>query len=245
MGGRGTDVAREASSIVLLDDDFGSIVKAIRLGRRIYDNLRKAMFFIFAVHVPIAGLALLPLLFGLPILFGPMHIAFLEMVIDPVCSLVFEAETAEDDVMRRPPRPPDEPLFPARLVYWSLLQGAFALALVAIIFIVAFRRGMPEDEVRALAFFSLILTIIGLIFVNRSFSASLITALRRPNPTLAVVLLAVATMLGLTILWPFASDLFRFGPLHLDDLALTLGVGALLLLSLELLKPLWRARAHS
>ena len=89
-------------SIVLLDDDFGSIVKAIRLGRRIYDNLRKAMGFIFAVHVPIAGLALLPLMFGLPILFGPMHIAFLEMVIDPVCSLVFEAETEEDDVMRRP-----------------------------------------------------------------------------------------------------------------------------------------------
>ena len=106
MGGRGTDVAREASSIVLLDDDFGSIVKAIRLGRRIYDNLRKAMGFIFAVHVPIAGLALLPLIFGLPILFGPMHIAFLEMVIDPVCSLVFEAETEEDDVMRRPPRSP-------------------------------------------------------------------------------------------------------------------------------------------
>ena len=104
MGGRGTDVAREASSIVLLDDDFGSIVKAVQLGRRIYDNLRKAMGFIFAVHVPIAGLALLPLVFGLPILFGPMHIAFLEMVIDPVCSLVFEAETDEDDVMRRSPR---------------------------------------------------------------------------------------------------------------------------------------------
>ena len=94
IGGRGIDVAREASSMVLLDDDFGSIVTAIRLGRRIYDNLRKAMGFIFAVHVPIAGLALLPLLVGLPILFGPMHIAFLEMVIDPVCSLVFEAETS-------------------------------------------------------------------------------------------------------------------------------------------------------
>jgi Ca2+-transporting ATPase len=176
MGGRGTDVAREASSIVLLDDDFGSIVKAIRVGRRIYDNLRKAMGFIFAVHVPIAGLALLPLLFGLPILFGPMHIAFLEMVIDPVCSLVFEAETEEDDVMRRPPRAPDEPLFSGPLIGWSLLQGAFAFVLVAVIFIVAFRRGMPEEEVRALAFFSLVLTIVSLIFVNRSFSASLITA---------------------------------------------------------------------
>ena len=110
MGGRGTDVAREASSIVLLDDDFGSIVKSVRLGRRIYDNLRKAMGFIFAVHVPIAGLALLPLIIGLPILFGPVHIAFLQMVIDPVCSLVFEAEAEEDDVMRRPQRAPDEPL---------------------------------------------------------------------------------------------------------------------------------------
>jgi Ca2+-transporting ATPase len=104
MGGRGTDVAREASSIVLLDDDFGSIVKAVQLGRRIYDNLRKAMAFIFAVHVPIAGLALLPLVLGGPIIFSPIHIAFLEMVIDPVCSLVFEAETEENDVMRRPPR---------------------------------------------------------------------------------------------------------------------------------------------
>jgi P-type Ca2+ transporter type 2C len=245
MGGRGTDVAREASSIVLLDDDFGSIVKSVRLGRRIYDNLRKAMGFIFAVHVPIAGLALLPLLFGLPILFGPVHIAFLEMVIDPVCSLVFEAETEEDDVMRRPPRAPDEPLFSGPLIGWGLLQGAFAFVLVAVIFVVAFRRGLPEEEVRALAFFSLILTIVSLIFVNRSFSASLVTALRRPNPALALVLLAVTTMLSMTLLWPFARGLFRFGPLHLDDLALTLGAGVLVLVFLELLKPLWRARLQS
>ena len=188
MGGRGTDVAREASSIVLLDDDFGSVVKSIRLGRRIYDNLRKAMGFIFAVHVPIAGLALLPLLFGLPILFGPMHIAFLEMVIDPVCSLVFEAETEEDDVMRRAPRRPDEPLFSGRLIGWSLLQGAFAFVLVAVIFVVALGRGMPEAEVRSLSFFSLVLTIVSLILVNRSFSASLLTALRRPLPLRASTL---------------------------------------------------------
>jgi Ca2+-transporting ATPase len=242
MGGRGTDVAREASSIVVLDDDFGSIVKAIGLGRRIYDNVRKAMGFIFAVHVPIAGLALLPLLFGLPILFGPVHIAFLEMVIDPVCSLVFEAETEEDDVMRRRPRAPDQPLFSTSLIGWSVLQGAFAFVLVAGIFIVGYRRGMPDTEVRALAFFSLIMTIVGLIFVNRSFSASLITALRRPNPALAWVLVAVVAMLSLTLLWPLASDLFRFGPLHWDDLTVTLGAGVLVLLLLELLKPIWRER---
>ena len=240
MGGRGTDVAREASSIVLLDDDFGSIVKSVRLGRRIYDNLRKAMGFIFAVHVPIAGLALLPLMFGLPILFGPMHIAFLEMVIDPVCSLVFEAETEEDDVMRRPPRAPDEPLFSGTLIGWSILQGTLAFGLVAAIYIVALRRGMPEEEVRALAFFSLVLTIVSLIFVNRSFSASLVTALRRPNSTLTLVLLGVTAMLSLTLLWPLARGLFRFGPLHFDDLAVTLGAGIMVLVFLEVLKPLWR-----
>ncbi len=242
MGGRGTDVAREASSIVLLDDDFGSIVKAVRLGRRIYDNLRKAMGFIFAVHVPIAGLALLPLLFGLPILLGPMHIAFLEMVIDPVCSLVFEAETEEDDVMRRQPRSPEEPLFSRHLIAWSVLQGGFAFVLVGAIFVIGYRQGMPETEVRALAFFSLVMTIVGLIFVNRSFSASLITALRRPNPALVSVLISVTAMLGLTLLWPFAQGLFRFGPLHWDDLALTLATGALVLVVLEVLKPIWCAR---
>jgi len=242
MGGRGTDVAREASSIVLLDDDFGSIVASVRLGRRIYDNLRKAMGFIFAVHVPIAGLALLPLVFDYPILFGPMHIAFLEMVIDPVCSLVFEAETEEDDVMRRRPRSPDEPLFSGTLIGWSLLQGATALVLVAGIFIVAQMRGMPEAEVRALTFVSLVLTIVGLIFVNRSFSTSMVAAFARPNAALAWVLPAVGLMLAVTLVWPFASDLFRFGPLHLPDLAVTAGAGLVLLVVLEGLKPLWRAR---
>jgi len=239
MGGRGTDVAREASAIVVLDDDFGSIVKSIRLGRRIYDNLRKAMGFIFAVHVPIAGLALLPLLFGLPILFGPIHIAFLEMVIDPVCSLVFEAETEEGDVMRRPPRDPDEPLFSRRWIGWSLLQGAFAFVLVAVIFVVALRRGMPEPEVRALTFFSLVVAIAALIFVNRSFSASLTTALRRPNRSLAAVLVTVTAVLTLSLLSPFAQQLFRFGPLHADDLAVTLGAGAVLFLLIEVVKQLW------
>lgn len=243
MGSRGTDVAREASSIVLLDDDFGSIVQSIRLGRRIYDNLRKAMGFIFAVHVPIAGLALLPLLFGLPILLGPMHIAFLEMVIDPVCSLVFEAETEEDDIMRRPPRAPDEPLFSGWLIGWSLLQGAFALILVAVIFVVAIGRGMPEPEVRTLAFFSLVVSIVGLILVNRSFGTSLVGALRRPNRALVFVLIAVLATLSLTLLWPPARELFHFGLLHPDDLAVTLGAGIVVVIVLDGLKRLsarWR-----
>ena len=242
MGGRGTDVAREASSIVLLDDDFGSIVKSVRLGRRIYDNLRKAICFIFAVHVPIAGLALLPLLFGLPILFSPMHIAFLEMVIDPVCSLVFEAETEEDDVMTRPPRPVSEPLLPGRLIGWGVLQGIAAFGLVAGIYLVALERALPENEVRALTFFSLVMAIVGLILLNRSFSTSLLAALKRPNRILALVFAAVLLMLAATLIWPFTRELFRFDPLRPYDLALSFGVGVLLLLLLEAAKGFYRRR---
>ncbi|ABD88012.1 cation-translocating P-type ATPase [Rhodopseudomonas palustris] len=244
MGGRGTDVAREASSIVLLDDDFASIVRAVRLGRRIYDNLRKAMGFIFAVHVPIAGLALFPLLFGYPILLGPIHIAFLEMIIDPVCSLVFEAETEEKDVMQRPPRDPEQPLFSGALIGWGLLQGALALALVIGVFAIGQSRGMPETEIRALTFFALVLSIVGLILVNRSFSSSLWEALRRPSLTLVAVLVLVVSVLSLSLLWPAARELFKFGPLHPDDLALTLGAAVTMLIGLELIKPLWRDRIH-
>jgi len=166
-------------------------------------------------------------------------------VIDPVCSLVFEAETEEDDVMRRPPRDPGEKLFSGHMIVWSLVQGACAFLAVAAIFVVASRRGMPETEVRALAFFSLVLVIVALIFVNRSFSASMLTALRRPNRALVLVLPAVAAMLATTLLWPMASGLFRFGPLHWDDLALTLGAGVAVFVILEIVKPLWRTQRPS
>jgi Ca2+-transporting ATPase len=241
MGGRGTDVAREAASMVLLDDEFGSIVTAIRLGRRIYDNLRKAIAFIFAVHIPIAGLALLPLVSGLPIIFGPVHIAFLEMVIDPVCSLVFEAQPAEADIMRRPPRPPTEALFKAELIGWSVVQGIIALVVPASIYLVAIRNGMTNDEVRALAFLSLVTSIVALIFVNRSFSGSIILAFRRPGATLIVVLALIAAILTSTMWWNFARDLFRFGPIHGHDVAVIFASGVIVLALLEALKPVWRA----
>jgi P-type Ca2+ transporter type 2C len=128
------------------------------------------------------------------------------------------------------------------LIAWSLLQGALALVFVATIFVTASNRGMPEEEVRALTFFCLVLALVSLILVNRSFTTSLVTALLRPTPTLALVLLAVATMLALTLLWPFTSGLFRFGPLHADDLASVLGVGVIVLVVLEMLKGLRRTR---
>ena len=242
MGGRGTDVAREASSIVLLDDDFGSIVRAIRLGRRIYDNLRKVMGFIISVHVPIAGMALLPLALGLPILFTPVHIAFLEMVIDPVCSLVFEAEKEEDDVMTRPPRSPKEPLVSLPLIGWSLAQGVVGFVPVLAMVLIGVERGMPDDEIRALAFVTLVLSVGSLIFIHRAFDSSWRRAIGWSNQTLRLVLLVVTAALAIVLMWPPASTLFRFGSLHVHDLLLA-AVGVIAaFVALELLKPLRRPR---
>jgi len=245
MGGRGTDVAREAAAIVLLDDDFASIVKTVRLGRRIYDNLRKAMGYILAIHVPIAGLSLLPLGLGWPLLFGPIHIAIIEMIIDPVCSIVFEAESEERDVMARPPRDPQSRILSAPLIAWSLIQGGVVLMLVGAVYLTAVWRGLSEGEVRALSFVSLILSNVGLILVNRSFSASLVRALFRPNPVIWWVLGIVGGLLTVTIAWAPARDLLRFGPLHADDLAVTGAAGLGVLLALEVVKPFWRRPLHA
>ena len=245
MGGRGTDVAREASSIVLLDDDFGSIVHTVRLGRRIYDNLRKAMSYIVAVHVPIAGLALAPLLFGFPLLLTPIHIAFLEMVIDPACSIVFEAEPDEADLMARPPRSTDSQIVPPRMAGWSILQGALSLAALIAVFVAGLARQMPEAELRALVFVSLVLINASLILVNRSFSSSLLAALLRRNVSLWILLAGVAAVLCVALTWPPAMDLFRFGPLHPDDLGISVLAGAAILVVLETVKPYWRRAFRS
>jgi P-type Ca2+ transporter type 2C len=237
MGMRGTDVAREASAIVLLDDDFGSIVKAIRLGRGIYDNIRKAMAFIFAVHVPLAGFALLPLFLGLPILFGPIHIALIEMIIDPVCAMVFESEREEEDIMNRKPRDPAQRLFSLPMVTWSVFQGVIGFVMLATTFLSMTYLGMPEGNVRELTFLSLIASIVALILVNRSFNTSLIEAFTRRNIALRYVLGIVAAGLALTLFVPAFRKLLKFGTPDWHYSVAALALGGFLLVFLELVKP--------
>jgi len=142
---------------------------------------------------------------------------------------------------RRPARRPDEPLFSPALIVWSVLQGLLAFGLVGAIYVMAHRRGMPENEARALAFFSLVTAVVALIFVNRSFESSL-RAVFRPNRALLSVLAGVAAIMGITLAWPVTAALLRFGPLHADDLAITVGAGLGVLVALELLKRLWAGR---
>lgn len=242
MGGRGTDVAREAASIVLLDDDFGSILRTLRAGRRIYDNLRKAMSYILAVHVPIAGLALLPLLAGLPLLLSPIHIAFLEMVIDPVCSVVFEAEDEEADLMRRPPRKADAQILSPAAALWSLLQGSLVLGMLAGLYVTALHRNLPADEARTLVFVALVMANMALVVVNRSFGFALAGRHRGSNRALLAVFGVAAAILTIATQWGPARDLFQFGDFHLHDLAIAAGGCLGLVAVLELLKRLLRAR---
>ncbi|MGD9600519.1 MAG: cation-translocating P-type ATPase [Gammaproteobacteria bacterium] len=236
MGSRGTDVAREASSIVLLDDDFGSMVETIRLGRRIFDNLRKAMLYIVAVHIPIAGLAILPLVLGLPLVLTPIHIAFLEMVIDPACSVVFEAERAEKDVMRRPPRDPAGQVLPWPQIRWAMLQGSLVFGVLAALLIGARQLGAADAIMRTVAFVSLVMTNVALILVNRSFSASLGDAFRRTNRALSVLSACVFTLLAVVVYWPPARTLFGFAALTPLELGTCVAAGAASLFTLEALK---------
>ena len=245
MGGRGTDVAREASAIVLLDDDFGSIVKTIRLGRRIYDNLGKAIAFIVAVHVPIAGLAILPLLLGMPLILTPILIALLEMVIDPACSIVFEAEEEERNIMQRPPRDPLRPLLPRNQVLWAVVQGAIMLGALTGILVGAAALGVSEPELRALVFTALVLINLALILVNRSFTASLLQAFVRPNRALWLLFSGVAAVLAVGLYWPPAQGLLKLGSLGWQGLAVCGAAGFASLLLLEALKAKWVGRVVS
>ncbi len=246
MGGRGTDVAREAAALVLLDDDFDAIVEAVHLGRRIQDNLRKAVAFVLAVHVPIAGLTLWPLLVGWPLLFMPVHIAFLELIIDPVCSVVFEAETAEPDAMQRPPRRLGQPLIDRAQVIWSLLQGLVVLGCVGAWYGFLLPSDaryaglwgglLDEAQARAGGFVALVAADVALILSNRTLSQPMWVALARPNGALWRMLLALSLVMAAILLWPAARGVFHFGALPTPVWGGSVAVGLCCLLMLELLK---------
>jgi len=225
MGGRGTEVARESASLVLLDDDFSSIVRAVRMGRRIYDNIKKAMSYIIAVHTPIAGLTLIPVVMRWPTLLMPVHIAFLELIIDPVCSVVFEAEPEEKDIMTRKPRRKNEPLFDRKTMLLAAFQGISILLIIAAGFGLALFRNHSAIDSRALAFTTLVFANIGLILSMRSSTRTIVETLRQKNNALWIVTGITLCLLAIVLYVPFMQSLFRFSVLHPRDLAICLAGG--------------------
>jgi Ca2+-transporting ATPase len=211
MGERGTDVAREAAHLVLLDDDFSSIVAAVRMGRRIFDNLKKAMSYIVSVHIPIAGMSVLPVIFEwkeLALL--PVHIVFLELLIDPACSIVFEGEPEEDGIMRRPPRRSDESPFGKKIMGLSLVHGFVSLALVLFTWYAAGFLGFGIAAQRALAFVCLVASNLAVIMTNRSWEHSLFYSFRVKNASIPWILGGVSVFLALAVSVPLLQRLFHF-----------------------------------
>jgi Ca2+-transporting ATPase len=241
MGRRGTDVAREAAALVLVDDDFQSIVAAIALGRRVYENIRNAMRYLLAVHVPIVGMSFVPLVLGWPVLLYPVHIVFLEFVIDPACSLVFEAESTDRGVMRRPPRSARERLFSAQMVGVSVLLGLSVLAMVFVACWWSIGHGLSNDEARSLSFAALVWGNLTMIHATRSRDRSILQAWRSSNTVLWWISgAALAALAAAIYVRPFAA-VFRFAPLTPSLFAASAAVGVLGPLWYEVYK-LWRPR---
>ncbi len=244
MGERGTDVARESADLVLLDDDFSSIVQSVRLGRRVFDNLKKGMAYTLAVHIPIAGMSLIPVIFNWPLVLLPIHIAFLHLIIDPACTVVFEAEPEERNVMRRSPRNPREPLFSTQILRLSILQGLGVLVVLVAVFSLSLYSGHTEIDARALAFTTLIVSNLSMILSNRSWSRTIPEMLDTPNRALWWVIGGAIVFMGLVLYIPLLRNLFQFSFLHFDDLLLSLSSGIFSILWFEGLKIWRRTQVH-
>jgi P-type Ca2+ transporter type 2C len=211
MGEKGTDVAREAASLVLMDDNFASIVGAVKMGRKIFDNLQKALAYIFAIHVPIAGLSLVPVLFAdLPLILWPIHIVFLELIIDPACTMIFEAEKEEKNLMSRPPKDINQPFFGARKIFFSCMQGIGILISSLLVYFIGLNMGYTEKSVRTLSFVTLIVSNIAVIISNRSWTFGFIRILSTPNKAVTWIVGGAITFLVLILNIPFLLNLFLF-----------------------------------
>ena len=223
MGGRGTDVAREASDIVLLDDNFASITSGIERGRLIFSNIKKAMSYIVSIHVPIAGLSILPVLFDWPLVLYPAHIVFLQLIIDPACALMFESEKAEEGAMLHPPRSLSTRFFSGREMIRSFLQGSMVLAIVAAIYRFEIRIENPEHA-RAFAFIILAASNLGLIFANMSAGSIHQLKLILKETVNLVIIFGILFSLFLITQIPGARTLFYFGEITLQDFGIAIGV---------------------
>ena len=237
MGNKGTDVAREASSLVLLDDNFASIVSAIRMGRKIFDNLQKAMSYVLAIHIPIIGLALLPAFYeSLPLILMPLHIVFMELIIDPVSSVAFESEEEEKGIMDRPPRNPSESFFGSKRIFTSMLQGLLLLVMVLIVFFISKEEGHSEDETRAITYSALIIGNIFLTLTKISTTRSFLNTLMSKNWQSKIILIVAVFFLSLILFIPGLSKLFNMDFPGFYHILISVLGAIIMLIILEIIK---------
>ncbi|MFN0014107.1 MAG: cation-translocating P-type ATPase [Saprospiraceae bacterium] len=225
MGARGTEIAKGAASMVLLDDNLERMVTALEMGRRIYNNLRKAIRYVISIHVPIVLVVVLPLVFGWPYLhmLAPIHVIFMELIMDPTCAVAYENEPAEPGLLKKPPRSPDAPLFTGRELGLSIVQGVIITVGIFALYHYAVGQGASEEKTRAFVFSTLLLSNVFLTLVNRSFEFTIIRTLRYPNRSIWIALTAAIAILGAVLFVPWLNSLFKMAPLTWTEIGLCTG----------------------
>jgi P-type Ca2+ transporter type 2C len=236
IGPRGTDVAREASDLVLMKEDFSLIVSGIRLGRRIFDNLRKVMIYITAVHLPIAGLALLPVLLGFPPVMLPVHVVLTEMIVDPVCSLAFENEGEEPDIMTRPPRNASDLIVGAPQIMLGLVQGGLLLVATLAVYWLSLRSGSNDGVARALAFIALTAGNLTLVRVNGAQGLTVSRLFARGHLSFWIIAGLGVLAIWAAITFPILRGMLKFDVPEGTHVAIAALAGVVSVLSFDLLK---------
>ena len=211
MGRKGTEIAKNAADLILLNDDLAKLVDAVAAGRRIYTNLKKAVQYIISIHIPIILTVFLPLILGwvYPNIFTPVHVIFLELIMGPTCSIVYENEPMEKNAMQQPPRPIAYSFLNWRELSLSCIQGLIITAGIMFIYRYAVGMAASEELTRTLVFMTLILSNIFLTLVNRSFYFSVLESFRYRNPLIPVVIILTLIMLIMMLVIPAIRDFFH------------------------------------
>jgi Ca2+-transporting ATPase len=247
MGTKGTETAKQTASLILVNDDLSSMIDAVAMGRRIYNNIKKAIQFVISIHIPIILIVFIPLSLGwvFPSIFSPIHIAFLELIMDPTCSIVYENEPIEKNILNQKPKPFSKSFFSNTEMFQSILQGLMITVGVLIIYQFAVQNGASEALTRTMVFTGLVTSNIFLTLLNRSFFYSIITTLSYKNNLVGIMISVTVLILSIILFIPPVRRFFEFEQLSISQLAISIGIGTLSVIWYELVKLYKRITAQN
>ena len=246
MGQKGTEIAKDAASLILLDDDLSRMVGAVAMGRKIYANLKKAIQYIISIHIPIILTVFIPLAAGwvYPNIFSPIHVIFLELIMGPTCSIIYENEPMEPNTMAQKPKPLTDTFFNWKELSTSIVQGLLITAGVMASYHISVLNGLNENATRAVVFSTLVFANIFLTLVNRSFLYSVIMTMRYKNDLLKGILLLTVALLGILLYVPQVTAFFDFETPSPFYVLLSLIIGFASVAWFEVLKYIRRVRRN-
>ena len=242
MGKKGTEIAKQSASIILVDDDLSKMVEAVAMGRKIYSNLKKAIQYIISIHIPIILTVFIPLVLGwvYPNIFSPIHVILLELIMGPTCSIVYENEPIEKGLMLQKPRPVTDSFFNWKELFTSVIQGLAITVGVLSVYQIAVSLGSNEAVTRTMVFTTLMTANIVLTFVNRSFLYSIFTTFGYKNNLVPIIISITVGILVLLLFVPPLTSFFQFERIDVIQISISVGIGVLSVLWYEIIK--WRKR---